>query len=151
MTNEEFIEKAKQIVADYAREHLDKTEIVPPFDVFVVWNCYILGNQKALLSTTMPDGMYYEVTYNATRDEIYFDAYKKFENQRLLFCFFERKSRKRFERIVHLLRSKRDIKMTGDTMVSGLFFLCEIQTKTYPEALISRTTVFSYMVLTRLK
>lgn len=69
MTNAEFIEKAKQIVADYAREHLDKTEIVPPFDVFVVWNCYILGNHKALLSTTMPDGMYYEVTYNATRDK----------------------------------------------------------------------------------
>lgn len=25
---------------------------------------YILGNAKWLLSTTLPDGMYYEVTYN---------------------------------------------------------------------------------------
>lgn len=81
MTNEKFIEKAKQIVSDYAKEHFDKTETVPPFDVFVVWNCYILGNQKALISTTISDGMYYEVTYNAAKDEIYLDAYKKFENR----------------------------------------------------------------------
>jgi len=81
MTNEKFIEKAKQIVAIYAREHFDKTDTGPQFDVFVVWNCYILGNQKALLSTTISDGMYYEVTYNAAKDEIYLDAYKKFENR----------------------------------------------------------------------
>lgn len=81
MTNEKFIEKAKQLVFDYTKEHLDKTDAVPPFDVFVVWSCFILGNQKALLSTTNSDGMYYEVTYNAAKDEIYLDAYKKFENR----------------------------------------------------------------------
>ena len=81
MTNERFIEKAKNAVAKYVVEHFDKTDEVAAFDVFVVWNCYILGNQKALLSTTISDGMYYEVTYNAAKDEIYFDAYKKFENR----------------------------------------------------------------------
>lgn len=55
----------------------------PPYDVFVVWNAYILGNIKALLSTTIPDGMYYEVTYNKAKNEIYFDAYKKFENRKV--------------------------------------------------------------------
>ena len=81
MTNEKFIEKAKNIVANYTTEHLDKTDTIAPFDVYVVWNAYILGNIKALLSTTLRDGMYYEVTYNCAKDEIYLDAYKKFENR----------------------------------------------------------------------
>ena len=83
MTNEKFIEQAKTLVANYTTEHLDKTDTIPPFDVFVVWNCYILGYQKALLSTTNHDGMYYEVTYNKEKNEIYFDAYKKFENRKI--------------------------------------------------------------------
>ena len=83
MGNSEFCEKATKLVADYVSEHLDKTDTVPPFDVFVVWNAYILGNIKAMLSTTLSDGMYYEVTYNKVKDEIYFDAYKKFENRKV--------------------------------------------------------------------
>lgn len=83
MTNEKFIEKAKKLVKDYAFEHLDKSDEMPAFEVFVVWNAYILGYQKALLSTTLFDGMYYEVTFNASKNEIYFDAYKKFENRKV--------------------------------------------------------------------
>lgn len=81
MGNNEFIAKAIKLVEDYAIEHLDKTDTVAPFNVFVVWNAYILGNIKALLSTTLFDGMYYEVTYNKEKNEIYLDAYKKFENR----------------------------------------------------------------------
>ena len=80
---EKFIETAKSLVENYAVEHIDKTDTVPPFEVFVVWNAYILGNIKALLSTTLCDGMYYEVTYNKAKHEIYFDAYKKFENRKV--------------------------------------------------------------------
>ena len=29
------------------------------------------------------DGMYYEVTYNGDKKEVYLDAYKKFENQKI--------------------------------------------------------------------
>ena len=46
-------------------------------DVYIVWMCSILGNNKALLSTKVPDGMYYEVTYNNDKDELYLDGYKK--------------------------------------------------------------------------
>jgi hypothetical protein len=53
------------------------------FDVFIVWHCYILGNMKWLVSTTIPDGMYYEVTYNNDKGEFYLDAYKKVENKRI--------------------------------------------------------------------
>ena len=83
MGNEEFIKKAKSLVENYAKEHLDKSDAEPTFEVFVVWNAYILGNIKALISTTLHDGMYYEVTYNKAKDEIYFDAYKKFENRKI--------------------------------------------------------------------
>lgn len=81
MDNKKFIEKCKEIVKQYAIEHLDKSDNIPDFDVFVVWSCKTLQNNKALLSTTLFDGMYYELTYNGDKEELYFDAYKKFENK----------------------------------------------------------------------
>lgn len=82
----QFIPTAKELVAKYANDHLDKSDNVPelqPYDVYVVWQTKVLQNAKALLSTPLPDGMYYEVTYNGDKDEIYFDAYKKFHNMRV--------------------------------------------------------------------
>lgn len=73
--------KVIDLVRKYTKEHLDKSDPQVEFDVFVVWQCCILGNAKWLLSTTLPDGMYYEVTYNKSKDEFYLDAYKKFENK----------------------------------------------------------------------
>ena len=84
MTNSEFLYKATQIAADYTNEHNDVTDAVEPVrpeDVYTVWFCKTLQNKKALFSTPRPDGMYYEVTYNGDKNEIYFDAYKKFENR----------------------------------------------------------------------
>ena len=81
MKNEKFREKCKQLVRDYTLEYLDKTDDVSEFEVFVVWECKTLQNNKALLSTTLLDGMYYELTYNGDKKELYFDAYKKFENR----------------------------------------------------------------------
>lgn len=81
MGSEKFIEKCKEIVKQYALEHLDKSDTLSEFEVFIVWNCKTLQNNKALLSTTLFDGMYYECTYNGDKKELYFDAYKKFENR----------------------------------------------------------------------
>lgn len=81
MGNKEFIEKCKEIVKNYTEEHLDKSDCMPEFEVFVVWCCKTLQNHKALLSTTLSDGMYYELTYNGDKKELYLDAYKKFENK----------------------------------------------------------------------
>lgn len=81
MGNKKFIEKCKEEVRKYAEEHLDKSDVMPNFEVFVVWYSKTLQNHKALLSTTLPDGMYYECTYNGDKKELYFDAYKKFENK----------------------------------------------------------------------
>lgn len=31
----------------------------------------------------LSDGIYYEVTYNGDKKEVYLDAYKKFDNQKI--------------------------------------------------------------------
>lgn len=72
---------AKSFVRNYAIEHLDKSDKRPDFEVYVVWQCCILGNYKWLISTTLDDGMYYEVTFDVNRGGYYFDAYKKWENR----------------------------------------------------------------------
>ena len=58
---------ALDIVRSYIMGHLDKSETVPPFDVFAVWKAKILQNWKYLISSTLPDGMYYELTYNGDK------------------------------------------------------------------------------------
>lgn len=81
MGSKEFIEICKKLVKKYAEEHLDKSDVIPEFEVFVVWYNKSLQNHKALLSTSLTDGMYYELTFNGDKKELYFDAYKKFENK----------------------------------------------------------------------
>ena len=81
MESEKFINICKEEVKKYAEKHLDESDVNPIFDVFVVWKCKTLQNNKALLSTTLFDGMYYECTFNGDKKELYLDAYKKFENK----------------------------------------------------------------------
>lgn len=78
----EFIKFCKETIADYANKQVDKTDNVKitTDDVYVVWICKALQNWKALVSTNLCDGMYYEITHNGDKDETYIDAYKKWEN-----------------------------------------------------------------------
>lgn len=84
MLHNQFIEKAKELVAQYTNDHTDVSDgnkrTIQPEEVYVVWSVKVLQNSKALLSTPLFDGMYYEVTLNGDKDEIYFDVYKKFQN-----------------------------------------------------------------------
>ena len=73
--------RAEAIVSDYIYGHLDKSDKIPDYEVYIVWKCKALQNWKYLLSSTLFDGMYYEVTYNGDHKEWYLDAYKKFENK----------------------------------------------------------------------
>lgn len=87
MTNQEFLKNSRKLVSDYTNNHTDKSDSLQeliPDDVYIVWSCKTLQNNKALLSTPRPDGMYYEVTYNGDKNEVYFDAYKKFENRKIV-------------------------------------------------------------------
>ena len=76
-----MVTKAITIVREYILTHMDKSEETPDFAVFVVWQVKALQNWKFMISSTLSDGMYYELTYNGDKREWYLDAYKKFENQ----------------------------------------------------------------------
>lgn len=81
MKSNEFIEWAKAEVVKYHNHHQDPVICIDESLVYVVWSCKTLQNHKALLGVAKPDGgMYYEVTYNGDRGEMYFDAYKKEKN-----------------------------------------------------------------------
>ena len=71
---------AINIIRSYIDKHLDKSDDQPEYEVYIVWKCKVLQNWKYLISSTLYDGMYYEVTYNGNKKEWYVDAYKKFEN-----------------------------------------------------------------------
>ena len=85
MNEQEFSKFCKKQIVNYTNDHLDKSDnkVITEEDVFIVWLCKTLQNNKALLSTTLFDGMYYEITYNGDNDEAYIDAYKKWENYKI--------------------------------------------------------------------
>ena len=74
-------EKAVKIVRTYIEEHLDKSDGPVEYEVYVVWKAKVLQNWKWLISSTLYDGMYYELTFDGDRGRFYLDAYKKIENQ----------------------------------------------------------------------
>ena len=83
MQEKDFRNLAIKAVIDYFNGQADSTDkngSITEEDVFIVWECKILQNNKALLSTTVPDGMYYEFTWNGDKNEGYLDAYKKWKN-----------------------------------------------------------------------
>ena len=52
MNEKEFLEWCKQEVCNYTNKHLDKTDKkeITTDDVFMVWSCKTLQNNKALLA-----------------------------------------------------------------------------------------------------
>ena len=80
MGNNDFEKVVKQTVVDYVNREKGGEKKISQDEVYIVWACKTLQNNKALASTTLPDGMYYEITYNGDKDELYLDAYKKWEN-----------------------------------------------------------------------
>ena len=82
MEKTDFMTKAKQLVVDYFNEHVDVTDgkKLTLENVFIVWFSKTLQNWKALVSTEVPDGMYYEITHNGDKNETYMDVYKKWDN-----------------------------------------------------------------------
>ena len=83
MNEKDFVALCKKTVAEYSNERLDRSDCkrITEDEVFIVWMCKTLQNSKALVSTTLFDGMYYELTYNGNKKELYLDAYKKWVNK----------------------------------------------------------------------
>jgi len=83
-----FQEKALELVVlDAAETRMDGllfTNVDRPVtkdDFYVVWFSKTLQNWKALISTDLESGVYYEVTYNGDRAESYVDRYQKKANR----------------------------------------------------------------------
>ena len=85
MNERDFLDWCKDEICKYTNKHLDITDNkkITIDDVFVVWCWKTLQNNNALLSTTLLDGMYYECTYNGDKEEMYVDAYKKWDNYKV--------------------------------------------------------------------
>jgi hypothetical protein len=74
--------QARMMVMEAVNEYREPTDHVVLEDVYVVWYNYTLSNWKALVSTTIPDDRYYEVTHKAG-GETFVDVYVK-ERQRVV-------------------------------------------------------------------
>lgn len=82
-TSDNYDAKAMQLVRDV----LDKTLIdhnpgdeLPAYSLYVVWRVKVLQHWKALVATDMPDGRYFEVTYDGDKKQAYVDWYHKYKN-----------------------------------------------------------------------
>lgn len=81
MDNNNFEKLVKAVVVEHHNRNNDPgVSQITEDDVFIVWSCKTLQNKKAMASAKDKCAMYYELTYNGDKDELYLDAYRKFEN-----------------------------------------------------------------------
>lgn len=73
---DQYHDTAKRLVQDVVDELHG-----PGHPVYIVWFCKTLQNWKALASTDVPDGRYYEVTYDGEKCQAYVDTYEKADNR----------------------------------------------------------------------
>ena len=73
-----FQKACKEWLIKYYRENFNKNLDIK--DIYVVWSCKTLQNNKILMSTNLLGGIYVEATQNGDKQETYFDIYTKKEN-----------------------------------------------------------------------
>lgn len=74
---------ARRLVRERVLETLSKGEYPngKDFEIYIVTCTYILGCEKYWITTDLPDGKYFEVTYNAQTNEFYLDEYVRIHNR----------------------------------------------------------------------
>ena len=80
VVNDRFAEETAALQNERPNDQLVAAKITMS-DVKFVMGSYILGNWKALVTTNITDGRYYEVTYNNATGDTYVDTYKKEANR----------------------------------------------------------------------
>jgi hypothetical protein len=81
MDNNKFEQIVKKVVAEHHNRSNDPgLSQITEDDVYIVWSCKILQNNKVLASAPGNGVMYYELTYNGDKHELYVDAYVKKDN-----------------------------------------------------------------------
>lgn len=79
MDTERFHSLAKEALVEKIAESFPDEGITVE-DIYVVWTCKTLQNNKAMLSTDKLHGNYYEVTHNGDKKQLYVDIYEKVSN-----------------------------------------------------------------------
>lgn len=81
-----YAESARMAVArEVYKEYWGGESIdIKYLDIYVVWACHILGNEKYLISTNIPNNKYYEVTVDTKEHVMYVDTYVK-ESQEVIY------------------------------------------------------------------
>ena len=82
MDSYKFQKACKEWLIMYYKERFKKDISIE--DIFVVWSCKTLQNNKILISTNISDGIYVECTQNGDKQETYFDIYEKRENVKVV-------------------------------------------------------------------
>lgn len=82
MDSYKFQKACKEWLIMYYKENFNKDISIE--DIFVVWSCKTLQNNKILMSTNISDGIYVECTQNGDKQETYFDIYEKRQNIKIV-------------------------------------------------------------------
>lgn len=73
-----YLDKVKLLVVSAHNSHVEEEDFLTIDNLYIVSFTYILGGYKAMVSTNVSgDGLYFEVTHNATKEESYVDQYHK--------------------------------------------------------------------------
>jgi len=78
--------EARRLVYKHVKALLEPTDENEKFtieEVYVVSFSFVAGSWKAFVSTNLPDGMYYEVTYVEKNRETYITSYKQWQHTTL--------------------------------------------------------------------
>lgn len=78
-----FLYKARALAADAINNYLPiDTHVKPalPEDMYGVWFAKVLGNWKAIVSTDLMNGRYFEITYDGNKNQTYVVDYRKASN-----------------------------------------------------------------------
>ena len=81
MTSYQFEVAAKNAVSRAIVERFGEEYDISMIQM--VWFAHLLGNKKAILIDNGKNRRFYEVTYNAEKDEMYVDCYDKMFNMKL--------------------------------------------------------------------
>lgn len=74
MDNQKVLQKIREIVVGYNNNNCERK--ITEDDVYIVWFCKALQNWKALASSNIRDGLYYELTFDGDKNRIYVDIYQ---------------------------------------------------------------------------
>lgn len=80
-----FVEVAKDAVLKNYNSMRDETHApeLRAKDLFVVWYCRTLQNWQCIITSPIARRLYWEVTFNNYRNEVYVNVYQKLNSMRI--------------------------------------------------------------------